>query len=82
MDNIYNGYFGDLRNYVEATPKEGIEEKQIRNFKDLVFNTKKLQRLIKEHKGKEIKKPNVKKKADGENQNQTTSREMDPMQKV
>jgi len=24
-DNIYNGYFGDLRNYIEATPKKDIE---------------------------------------------------------
>ncbi len=65
-ENIYNGYFGDLRNYVEVTPKKDIEEKQIRNFKDLVFNTEKLQRLIKEHKGKEIVDVIIKKSPDVE----------------
>lgn len=65
-DNIYNGYFGDLRNYIEVTPRKDIEEKQIRNFKDMVFNTEKLQRLIKEHKGKEIIDVIIKKSPDVE----------------
>jgi CRISPR-associated protein Csh2 len=53
-EGIQNGYFGDLRNYVETTAVEGIEDKQVRKFKDLVLNTKKLKELIVKHKGKEI----------------------------
>lgn len=50
-----NGQFGDLRNYVETKPKEGISDKQVRKFSDLVFNTDNLKKLIKENKGKAIK---------------------------
>lgn len=50
-----NGQFGDLRNFVETKPKEGISDKQVRKFSDLVFNTDKLKKLIKENKGKAIK---------------------------
>jgi CRISPR-associated protein Csh2 len=44
-----NGQFGDLRNYIEATPKEGLPEKQVRSFKDLVFDTLALKKLINEY---------------------------------
>lgn len=44
-----NGQFGDLRNFVEATPKEGLSDKQVRSFKDLVFDTSSLKKLINEH---------------------------------
>lgn len=50
-----NGQFGDLRNFVETNPKEGISDKQVRKFSDLVFSTDKLKKLIKENKGKTIK---------------------------
>ena len=53
--DIYNGYFGDLRNYIETKPKDGILDKQVRKYNDLYFDTTKLQELIKTHKGKEIK---------------------------
>lgn len=44
-----NGQFGDLRNYVETYPKEGLSDKQVRSFKDLVFDTSALKELISEH---------------------------------
>ncbi len=50
-----NGQFGDLRNFVDTKPKEGISDKQVRKFSDLVFNTDRLKNLIKENKGKAIK---------------------------
>jgi CRISPR-associated protein Csh2 len=48
-ENGPNGQFGDLRNFVETKPKEGISDKQIRSFKDLVFDTSTLKELINEH---------------------------------
>lgn len=50
-EGICNGQFGDLRNYVETKPKEGLSEKQIRKFTDLQFNIDKLLNTIKENKG-------------------------------
>lgn len=44
-----NGQFGDLRNFVETTPKEGLSDKQVRSFKDLVFDTSALTSLINEN---------------------------------
>jgi len=44
-----NGQFGDLRNYVETNPKEGLPEKQVRSFRDLVFDTSALKKLISEY---------------------------------
>lgn len=49
--NGTNGQFGDLRNFVETTPKEGISDKQVRHFKDLVFDTSALEKLIQENQG-------------------------------
>ncbi|HYX09955.1 MAG TPA: type I-B CRISPR-associated protein Cas7/Csh2 [Bacteroidales bacterium] len=48
-DGVTNGQFGDLRNFVEATPKEGISSKQVRSFKDLEFDTSQLQALIEDN---------------------------------
>lgn len=48
-DGGTNGQFGDLRNYVETKPKEGLTDKQVRKFKDLVFDTSALKKLIEEH---------------------------------
>lgn len=50
-----NGQFGDLRNLLETKPKEGVSDKQVRRFSDLVLNTDNLKRVIKENKGKTIK---------------------------
>lgn len=65
-EGIYNGYFGDLRNYVDTKPIDGITDKQIRQFKDLEFDCSKLIDLIKENKGegKPIKEVIIKKSAD------------------
>ena len=46
---ISNGQFGDLRNFVATTPKEGISDKQVRRFTDLVFDAQPLQELITNH---------------------------------
>ncbi|MBN1340587.1 MAG: type I-B CRISPR-associated protein Cas7/Csh2 [Bacteroidales bacterium] len=48
-DGYYNGYFGDLRNYVSVEPVAGLNFKQVRGFKDLVLNTEKLRQLIKDN---------------------------------
>jgi len=48
-ENGTNGQFGDLRNYIETTSKEGLSDKQVRSFKDLVFDTSALKKLISEH---------------------------------
>lgn len=48
-ENGTNGQFGDLRNYVETKPKEGVSHKQVRHFKDLVFDTSALEKLIQEN---------------------------------
>lgn len=44
-----NGQFGDLRNFVETTSKEGISDKQVRHFKDLIFDTSSLEKLIQDN---------------------------------
>jgi len=48
-DGVTNGQFGDLRNFVETTPKEGVSSKQVRSFKDLEFDASALQSLIEEN---------------------------------
>lgn len=65
-DGYHNGYFGDLRNYVEAKPKEGIQDKQVRSIKDLNLDFTKLENLISKYKGsdKPIKDVRVKKSED------------------
>ncbi|MEA3452383.1 MAG: CRISPR-associated protein [Bacteroidota bacterium] len=65
-EGIHNGYFGDLRNYVETNAIQGITDKQVRQFKDLELNYSKLVDLIEENigKGKAIKEVIVKKSAD------------------
>jgi len=61
-----NGYFGDLRNFVTVKPVDGLEEKKVRRFGDLVFDTTKLEGIIRENKGEEkaIKEVIIKKAAD------------------
>jgi CRISPR-associated protein Csh2 len=54
-EGFTNGQFGDLRNYVSAKPKDGLDEKKVRRFDDLVLDLSKLKALVDEHKGKTIK---------------------------
>jgi len=50
-DDYHNGYFGDLRTHIEAIPKEGIQDKQVRSMKDLNLDLSKLEKLIHDNKG-------------------------------
>lgn len=51
-EGISNGQFGDLRNYVEAKPIEGITDKQVRKFKDLNLDLSSLKNLLNANKDK------------------------------
>ncbi|MBV6440409.1 MAG: hypothetical protein EPGJADBJ_02078 [Saprospiraceae bacterium] len=50
-DGFNNGHFGDLRQHISATPKEGLDEKQIRKFDDLVLDLSKLKTVLKDQVG-------------------------------
>lgn len=65
-EGISNGQFGDLRNYVDVNPRNGILDKQVRRFKDLEFDINALKELIEQNKGegKKIKEVIVKTSAD------------------
>lgn len=65
-EGVSNGQFGDLRNFVETTAKEGITDKQVRKFKDLKIDLSSLKKLIEENKGsdKKIKEVIVKTSVD------------------
>jgi len=41
-EDVSNGQFGDLRNYVDVKPKDGITSKQVRKLNDLNVNFDKL----------------------------------------
>jgi CRISPR-associated protein Csh2 len=49
QEGVSNGQFGDLRNFVATTPKEGVSDKQVRRFTDLVLNAQPLKELITNH---------------------------------
>ena len=49
QEGVSNGQFGDLRNFISTSPKEGISDKQVRRFADLVFDAQPLQELIANH---------------------------------
>lgn len=51
-EGVSNGQFGDLRNYVETKPKEGISDKQVRKFKDLELDLSNLKTLLNKNKDK------------------------------
>lgn len=51
-EGVSNGQFGDLRNYVEIKPVNGITEKQIRKFKDLNLDLINLKNLLNSNKDK------------------------------
>lgn len=61
-DGFYNGYLGDLRNYLKVVPKEGLEEKEIRRFDDLTLDFSALKTVLSENtgEGKAIKEVVVK----------------------
>lgn len=65
-EGISNGQFGDLRNFVEANPKENISDKQVRMFKDLNLDLTALKKLISDDKNgaQKIKEVIVKTSAD------------------
>ena len=46
-----NGQFGDLRNFVDVKPKEGIADKQVRRLTDLEVSFDRLTTLINSNKG-------------------------------
>lgn len=54
-EGVSNGQFGDLRNYVDVSPKSGVPEKQVRKFNDLEISFDRLLTLLKENKGKDKK---------------------------
>ncbi len=64
-EGFNNGYFGDLRSYLSAKPREGNDYKQVRSFGDLIFDASKLEKLIKEY-NEVINQVIVKKSADVE----------------
>ena len=61
-DGFFNGNFGDLRNYVKASPINGLDVKQIRRFEDLQVDLSELQKLLDENtgEGKAIKSAYIK----------------------
>lgn len=65
-EGVSNGQFGDLRNYVDVNPKEGVSDKQVRKFKDLEFDVTALKEVIKNNKGegKKIKEVVLKTSSD------------------
>lgn len=65
-EGVSNGQFGDLRNFVETEPKEGITDKQVRKFKDLIIDLSALEKLIAKDKSgdKKVKEVIVKTSAD------------------
>ncbi|MEX2410533.1 MAG: type I CRISPR-associated protein Cas7 [Candidatus Paceibacterota bacterium] len=50
-EGISNGKFGDLRNLVDVSPKNGLPVKQVRKFLDLDVSLKRLIDLIQENRG-------------------------------
>jgi len=67
-EGVSNGQFGDLRNFVEASPVEGKSSKQVRKFKDLNLDLSALKKMIEKDKNgdQKIKEVIVKTSADFE----------------
>ena len=60
-DDYHNGHFGDLRDYVDCKPKNGVDEfKKVRKYNDLEVDYTRLEKLIRENKGEVIKEVKVK----------------------
>jgi len=45
-EGFNNGHFGDLRQYITAQPANGIDEKQIRKYDDLILDFSKLKGVL------------------------------------
>jgi len=52
-EGFYNGYLGDLRNYLKVVPNKGLEEKQIRRFEDLTLDLSALENVLSANKGED-----------------------------
>jgi CRISPR-associated protein Csh2 len=50
-DGFYNGYLGDLRNYLKVAPNGDLDEKPIRRFDDLTLDFSALQKVLTDNKG-------------------------------
>lgn len=51
-DGYNNGHFGDLRDYVDCTPQNGVDDfKKVRKYNDLNVDFSHLEKLISENKG-------------------------------
>jgi CRISPR-associated protein Csh2 len=61
-DGFNNGYFGDMRQFLEVSPNNGLEEKQIRKYADLTLNAQKLIDILKVNtgEGKAVKEVKIK----------------------
>lgn len=60
-DGYHNGHFGDLRDYIDCKPKNGVDEfKKVRKFNDLELDFSRIEKLIQENKGDVIKEVKVK----------------------
>lgn len=65
-EGVSNGQFGDLRNFVETNPIDGLTDKQVRRFKDLDLNLSAFKKLITDDKAgdKKIKEVIIKTSVD------------------
>ncbi len=54
-EGVTNGQFGDLRNYVDVSTRDGINEKQVRKLNDLDIKLDRLKELISNNKGADKK---------------------------
>ena len=52
-----NGYFGDLRNWVDVTVKNGADPRTVRSSSDLHISFERLKNTIESHRGHEADKP-------------------------
>lgn len=60
-DGYHNGHFGDLRDFVDCKPKEGLDSfKKVRKYNDLDVDFSRLEKLISDNKGDVIKEVKVK----------------------
>jgi CRISPR-associated protein Csh2 len=59
-DGYHNGHFGDLRDYVDCKPKNGVDEfKKVRKYNDLEVDFTRLEKVIQENKGEVIKEVKI-----------------------
>lgn len=56
QEGYHNGYFGDLRNYIDCQPTENVDDfKKVRSYDDLNINFSRLEKLISENKDNVIR---------------------------